>query len=75
MDLETSFGVVLKALRTRAQLTQTELAGRAGLTSVYVSKLEHGKSSPTLTSIFSLSEALGVSAHELIREVEVRLQS
>jgi len=49
-------------------MSQEELAGAAALDRSYVSQLERGIKSPTLTTLGKLSECLGVQSHNLLRE-------
>lgn len=59
---ETSFGVLLRALREAAGLSQEELAERAGLSSHAVSALERGtRTRPYPHTVRALAEALGAS--------------
>jgi XRE family transcriptional regulator, regulator of sulfur utilization len=62
------FGQQLQRLRTRRGLTQEQLALKAGLVRVYVSKLEQGEHDPTLTMLVRLAKALRVSVTELLAE-------
>jgi transcriptional regulator with XRE-family HTH domain len=62
------FGQQLQRLRTRRGLTQEQLALKAGLVRVYVSKLEQGEHDPTLTMLVRLAKALRVSVTELLGE-------
>lgn len=64
------FGRELRRARTRAGLTQEELAARAGLHPTYISSLEHDKYSPTLDVVFRLCDALGVSPARLVGRVD-----
>jgi len=48
------FGQQLQRLRTRRGLTQEQLAVKAGLVRVYVTKLEQGEHDPTLTMLVRL---------------------
>jgi transcriptional regulator with XRE-family HTH domain len=66
------FGPVLRKARLAAELTQEELAFRAGIDRTYISQLEHDKKSPTLDVLFRLSDALGVKAAKLIARVEAK---
>jgi transcriptional regulator with XRE-family HTH domain len=59
-------GVRLKRLRTKQQLTRYALAKRAGISQVYVKKLEDGKSDPTIGMLQKLAKALGVPVTELL---------
>jgi transcriptional regulator with XRE-family HTH domain len=62
------FGKQLQRLRTRRGLTQEQLAVKAGLVRVYVTKLEQGEHDPTLTMLVRLAKALRVSVTELLGE-------
>lgn len=43
-----------------------ELADRAGMHFTFVSSVERGKRNPTLTTILSLAEGLGIEPSELV---------
>lgn len=60
----------LKAWRKRRDLTQSELAERMGASFVSVCNWESGKTSPTLTSVVKLSQALKVGPEALLNDVE-----
>jgi transcriptional regulator with XRE-family HTH domain len=62
------FGQQLQRLRTSRGLTQEQLAVKAGLVHVYVTKLEQGEHDPTLTMLVRLAKALRVSVTELLGE-------
>jgi transcriptional regulator with XRE-family HTH domain len=62
------FGQQLQRLRTHRGLTQEQLAVKAGLVCVYVTKLEQGEHDPTLTMLVRLAKALRVSVTELLGE-------
>lgn len=68
MDLKDVVAANLRRLRSQLDLTQEELAHRAGLSTRYVSKIETGKASPTVTALGQLAEALGVKPGELVRQ-------
>lgn len=52
----------IRVLRTRRGLTQEELAQRAGLSEVYVRKLEAGKRvSPSFPALQRIARALGAT--------------
>ncbi len=61
------FATTLRKLREAKGLTQGELADRAGLHRVYVTKLETGaETNPTLATLRSLAKALGIPAARLL---------
>ena len=51
---------ILKAARKRAGLTQSQLAERIGADKSYISKVEHGKTVPTVSSFYRIVAALGM---------------
>jgi transcriptional regulator with XRE-family HTH domain len=62
------FGKQIQRLRARRGLTQEQLALKAGLVRVYVTRLEQGEHDPTLTMLVRLAKALRVSVTELLGE-------
>lgn len=75
MNLSEAFGVVLRELRIEAGLTQEQLGFEAGIRRTFVSVLELGQQQPTLTTIFKLAAALGITPAALIELVESRLDA
>ena len=63
-------GEELRKARTKAGLTQEQLAFAASLDRTYISHLEHDKYSPTLDALFRICDALGVSASNIVARVE-----
>lgn len=59
MTLKASFASVLRALRSKRNITQRDFADTTSRT--YLSKLELGKSSITLDKLEQVSERLGLS--------------
>jgi transcriptional regulator with XRE-family HTH domain len=58
-------GDALAWLRDRARLTQRSVAEVAGVSRIYLQKLEGGERSPSLDTLESLLEALGSDREEL----------
>jgi transcriptional regulator with XRE-family HTH domain len=73
LDVENAFGQVLRHLRKEKRLSQEELAHRSNLDRTYISLLERGLRQPSLSSIFQLSNSLGISPSEIVSEVEIKL--
>jgi transcriptional regulator with XRE-family HTH domain len=63
------FGSVLSSVRENRNLSQEELAARAGYRTC-IGQLERGEESPSLRTLFNLSATLDVSPSVLIRRVE-----
>ena len=55
-------------LRTAAELTQDELASRAGLTDGFISQIERGRTSISVDSLKMILDALNVSMSDFFRE-------
>ncbi len=60
------FGLFVKEARSKKGYTQKELADKLFIDVTAVSKWERGVSFPDITLVSKLSEALGVTEHELI---------
>ena len=69
MLIET-FGKILSDYRKKAGLSQEKLAELADYDRTYISLMERGLRQPTLTTIFRLSKALGLSPSDMIRDIE-----
>ena len=59
----------LRALRAARGFTQSEVARRAGISQVMLSKYERGVAAPNLHRIDLLANALGVTTPQLIANV------
>ncbi|MEW6411746.1 MAG: cupin domain-containing protein [Candidatus Zixiibacteriota bacterium] len=68
--MELNIGSKIKALRLASDLTQEELANRAGLTKGFISQLENEKfqTSISLDSLADILEALGIGLAEFFGE-------
>lgn len=75
MEPEVAFGIVLRELRKRCELSQETLAHESGLERNYISLLELGRNSASIKTIFKLTPVLGVSASEFMEQVEITLSS
>lgn len=73
MDPAIAFGLVLRALRKKAGLSQEQLALSAGVERNFVSLIERGINQPTIRVIFKLSNALQISPSEVVKAVEQHL--
>jgi DNA-binding XRE family transcriptional regulator len=57
----------LRAERTRAGLSQRELARRLGLSASLISQLENGVSKPSVGTLYAIVTELGISLDDLFR--------
>jgi len=60
------FGDRVRELRKEKELSQEELADKAGLHRTYIGMIERGEKNITLTSIEKIAKALAVSIKELM---------
>lgn len=60
----------LAKLRLQAGLSQAQLASMMNTQQPAIARLEKGETDPTLSTIHKLSEALGVSAEDVIKSFE-----
>ena len=66
-DDAKKLGENLKKIRTKKNITQTELAKTLGVDKSFVSNIENRKTNPTLSTITNLAQTLGVSTNELLK--------
>lgn len=69
MDLKEIMAVNLRRKRHDQQMTQEELAERAGLSARYVGAIERGDVSASVTVLGHIAEALGVEPGDLLKRV------
>lgn len=67
---EETFGEVLREVRLERGLSQEELGQACDRHRTYISRLERGANSPTLSTIVQLADALGVRPSDLLRRSE-----
>lgn len=67
MDIRKVFAQNLRMMRRRSGLSQEELAHRANIDRTYVSALERGVYSATITMVAKLATVLGVEPSELLK--------
>jgi transcriptional regulator with XRE-family HTH domain len=64
-DPAVSLGARLRQARLDADMTLRELARQLGVSPSFVSQLENGKSQPSVATLYSLAQLLGVSIDRL----------
>jgi transcriptional regulator with XRE-family HTH domain len=69
-SLEKAIGREVRRLRKQLDMTVTELASLAGLSSGMLSKIENGLTSPSLGTLQALSGALNVSVTAFFRKFD-----
>jgi transcriptional regulator with XRE-family HTH domain len=71
--LNWAIATVIKEIREVKGLTQGQLAGFAGLSEVYLTKLERGLCGDSINALVQLATALGIQPSELMRRIETEL--
>lgn len=72
MDLKEVMAINLRRIRHDKQLTQEELADRAGLSARYVGAIERADVSASVTVLGQIAVALGVEPGDLVKASDVR---
>lgn len=62
------FGDKLRSLRTKAGLTQLDIAEKLDVSAAAIGAWENGRAKPRLTKLGQLAELLGTSAADLMGE-------
>jgi len=62
-------GEAIRARRKQRHLSQERLAEKADLSTVFISRVERGKESPSVDSLVKIARALGARARDLVREL------
>ncbi|AGT11400.1 transcriptional regulator, XRE family (plasmid) [Paracoccus aminophilus JCM 7686] len=71
-NLESAIGRALRAVRQQQGMTVVELSGRTGISIGMLSKIENGITSPSLTTLQTLSHALSVPITTFFKSYEER---
>ena len=61
-----ALGKRIKTLRESANLTQAQLAEKAGISLKHLGELERGRANPRLSSLENISQSLGISIVDLL---------
>ncbi|WP_024419884.1 helix-turn-helix domain-containing protein [Pseudomonas avellanae] len=69
-----AFGKAVRAARVARQISQEELATRAGIERSHMGKIERGQHMPTLALILRVATALNETAANLMAATEKNLQ-
>jgi transcriptional regulator with XRE-family HTH domain len=72
MDLKEVMAINLRRMRHDKQLTQEELADRAGLSARYVGAVERADVSASVTVLGQIANALGVEPGDLLKASDTR---
>ena len=73
--LSWALASVIKEAREAADLTQSQLAGFAGLSEIYLSSLERGNRGDSINALVQIATVLNIPASELMRRIEEELKN
>jgi transcriptional regulator with XRE-family HTH domain len=62
-------GETIRAKRAKASLSQEALAEKAGLSTVFISRIERGIESPSLDSLVKIAKAFRVRVRDLVADL------
>jgi transcriptional regulator with XRE-family HTH domain len=74
MTPEQSFGEVLRDLRVAAGMSQETLAYESDLDRSFISMLERGLKSPSISTLFRLAKPLGTKPSIMLKQLEDKQQ-
>jgi transcriptional regulator with XRE-family HTH domain len=60
-------GETIRAKRAETDLSQEALAEKAGLSTVFISRIERGIESPSLDSLVKIAKALKIRVQDLVK--------
>ncbi len=69
-NIQKKIGARVRSRRKCLKLTITQLSMTSGISAGMLSKVEHGTISPSLSTLYSLAEALNVSIDRLFVDAE-----
>jgi len=64
--VDVAIGQTIRLARTQAGLSMTTLAQRSGVSQPYLSQLERGLALPSISTLYRVANALGVSPQDLL---------
>lgn len=70
MDLKEVMAINMRRLRHDKDMTQEDVAERAGLSPRYIGSIERGKVSASVSVLGKVADAFGVDPCELIRTLK-----
>lgn len=73
-NLLEAVAITVESLRKERKLTKTALASFAELQDCYIRGITKGRRNPTITTIYSICEALGVSSVDFFQRVELEMK-
>ena len=70
-----AIAITVETLRKERRLTKTALASFSDLQECYIRGISKGKRNPSVTVVYAICEALGVTPEEFFRRVSVKMEN
>jgi len=67
-DLQVKLGERIKLIRTRKNMTQNELAIKCDFEKASMSRIESGRSNPTIQTLYKICNSLEIHIIELFKD-------
>ena len=64
-EINVRFGIRMRELRARYDISQEQLALKSELNRTYIGDIERGEKAPTLVTLSKIANGLGISLKEL----------
>lgn len=68
-------GQAIAEFRKRKGLSQEVVSGLADIGRTHLSAIERGERKPTLETLYRISNALNVNMSDIVKEIEIKLES
>lgn len=68
IELQKRLGVKIKALRSKKNMTQNELAVECDFEKASMSRIESGQTNPTIRTLYKISKALDIPIVEFFKD-------
>ena len=72
-NLLEAVAITVESLRKERKLTKTALASFAELQDCYIRGITKGQRNPTIATIYSICDALGISSVDFFQRVEIEM--
>ena len=66
IDINKQIGIKIKLLRTKSQFSQEKLAEKADMNKNTIGLIERGEISPSIETLYKISNALNIELKELV---------
>ena len=72
-DINKKIGIRIKIERFNRKISQEKLAEKSGLNRTTIGYIERGEISPTIETLYKISEALDIALHDLVDITKINI--